>query len=718
MTQRRDIRDRVPATSARGVGSVSERGTRDSGRAADHNSRPAAKHREQRRQQPAHVGARAHRVHGTPSRNGASRGSRTEVQPHAKPRAISNHSSARHLGDESKGRVTTHSARRSPHASPARGTRPLQRRVVRARGFVPGVFRAGQPRRRLAALFVLSVLAFGAVLVRVAMLQTAEAESYTRAGSLQRTQDAVLHASRGVIFDRNGDELALSVPATTIFVNPKLVGDPVGTAAALATMLRLSPDKQAVLAAAIGNKDKSFVYVVRQIDDRTAAAVTALKLAGVDSYRESNRVIPGGDLARGVIGHTDTDGRGTAGLEQQYDSLLTGVDGELVRQHDRKGRSIPGSGKVTVSAVPGKDIVLTIDRSIQFSLEQALLKRSSELGARGGTAIVEETSTGNILAMASVRRDELGIYRVTVANVGAVDSYEPGSVAKVVTIAAGLNVGVVTPESVLSVPGKIVFDSGTPWVFTITDAEPHPRVDMSVRDILVHSSNIGTIGVSQKIGIANQYSYMRAFGLGERSALDFPGESTGILKAWQKWRGTEQVTPAYGYGVAASAIQLIGAINTIANKGVYVSPRLVQGTIGNNGKVEPVAPAATRRVVTEKTAASMNLLMRQVVCDGTATRAQVDGITIAGKTGTGIKAVDGQYGTNAKDKAYYSSFVGFFPAEAPKVTTLISIDEPPAGNLDRFGGTAAAPVFQAVVPTIMHQMGIQPPTATGGCPPK
>lgn len=633
------------------------------------------------------------------------------------------HSSARQV-TPAKGRTTTHSPKgtHAPKGAKRRlqphNVRPLQKRAVRKQGFVPGVFRAGQPQRRLIALLIGAALAFGAVLFRVTMLQTAEAGSYTLAGTHQRTQDAVLRAGRGVIFDRNGDELALSVPATTIFVNPKLVGDPNGTAAALATMLHLSAEKQQQLAVAISNKDKSFVYVARQIDDKTASSVTALKLAGVDSYRESNRVIPGGDLARGVIGRTDTDGKGTAGLEQQYDSILTGIDGELVRQHDRAGRSIPGSGTVTVSAVPGKDIVLTIDRSIQFSLEQALLSRASELGARGGTAIVEETSTGNILAMASVRRDELGVYRVTVANVGAVDSYEPGSVAKVVTIAAGLNEGVVTPESVLSVPGKIVYDSGTPWVFTITDAEPHPRVDMSVRDILVHSSNIGTIGVSQKIGIANQYAYMKAFGFGDRSALDFPGESRGILKPWQKWRGTEQVTPAYGYGVAATAIQLVGAINTIANNGVYVSPRLVQGTIGNDGKVQPVAPATTRRVVTPQTAASMNSLMRQVVCDGTATRAQVEGITIAGKTGTGIKAVAGQYGTDASTKAYYSSFVGFFPAEAPRVTTLISIDEPPAGNLDRFGGTAAAPVFQAVVPTIMHQMGIQPPTTTGGCPPK
>ncbi|CAB4878337.1 unannotated protein [freshwater metagenome] len=682
---------------------------------------------EHRSHSAAAAATRGARAHGRIPQRTTSAGP-TTASGHRAPRPEARHAqrtTGKHSGPaqapqhssdvRSAGRTTAaHPQRRHP-----RGTTPTDRRT-QGGGAPPRAvkrgFGAGLPRRRLIALFVVAVLVFGVVLVRITLLQTSGARSYTLAGTHQRTQETVLHASRGVIFDRNGDELALSVPATTIFVNPKLVGDADATAAALGTMLQLTPERQQNLAEAMRNKDKSFVYVARQIDDASAASVMALKLAGVDSYRESTRVIPGGDLARGVIGHTDTDGTGTAGLEQQYDKLLTGVDGELVREHDRQGRSIPGTGTVAAPAVPGNDIVSTIDRSIQFTLEQALLARASELGARGGTAIVEETSTGNILAMASVRRDDMGVYHVTTANVGAVDSYEPGSVAKVVTIAAGLNEGVVTPDSSLRVPGRIVYDSGTPWAFTITDAEPHATEDMSVHDILVHSSNIGTIGVSQLIGAEKQYDYMTAFGLGQRSALGFPGESKGILKQWQQWQGTERITPAYGYGVAATAIQLVGAVNTIANNGLYVAPRLVQAIIGQDGTMRPVAASATRQVVSPQTAQQMNLIMRDVVCDGTATRAQVDGITIAGKTGTGVKAVDGQYSSAAKVKAYYSSFVGFFPAEAPRVTTLISIDEPPAGNIDRFGGTAAAPVFQAVVPTIMHQLGIQPPNAAGGCP--
>ena len=630
----------------------------------------------------------------------------------ARPAAKSVRPVAEKLRDDARLRHDRHDRR----AEPLTRVKPMQRRSKTPKRFVPGVFRAGTPRKRLLALLVGAAVIFGGILFRITMLQTADAGSYILAGTHQRTQETVLRASRGVIFDRNGDELALSVPATTIFVNPKLVLDPAGTAVILATTLRLTPAKQQSLVTAMSDKTKGFVYVARQVDEATAKAVMGLKLAGVDSYVEDTRVIPGGDLASGVIGRTDTDGKGIAGLELQYDDLLTGTDGELVQEHDTKGNAIPGSGTVSVPAVPGKDLVLTIDRSIQFSLEQALLLQVSTLSAKAGTAVVEETGTGNILAMASVERSEDGTYHVTTANLGAVACQEPGSVAKVITTSAALNEGEITPDTYIEVPYSQTYNKGTQWVQTIRDAEPHETQMMSTTDILVHSSNIGTIAESQKLGVERQWNYMTAFGLGTKSALDFPAETRGQLKPWQEWEGTEKITKAYGYGFCATAIQLVGAVNVIANNGVYVAPRLVQGSIGNDGKVVDAAPAATRTVLTPQTATEMNTMMQAVVCQGTAKAAQVEGITIAGKTGTGVKAVNGAYGKEGVDAKYYSSFIGFFPAEAPKVTTLISIDEPDPTNLNRFGGTAAAPVFKAVVPTVMHQLEIQPSTTTGGCP--
>ena len=564
----------------------------------------------------------------------------------------------------------------------------------------------------------MAAVLFAAVLVRVGMLQTVDAQSYIDAGSAQRTSESRIGADRGVIFDRKGAELALSVPATTVFINPKLIVDGPQTVASLTALLQLTTEKQQSLLDSITQRTKSFAYVKRQIDDQTAAAVMALNLPGVDTYRESTRVMPGGELARGVLGRTDIDGRGTAGLELQYDDILTGVDGETVRQRDQDGRSIPGSGAITVRPVPGQDLVLTLDRSIQFTLEQALLKRVSELGARGGSAIVMAVN-GDILAMASVRLGEDELYHVTAANSGAVDAYEPGSVAKVITISAALNEHLVTPETTMVVDGIMKFnqDATNPdWRQTITDAHPHGPEPMTVHQILVESSNVGTVMTSKLLGPEMQYNYMTSFGLGQRSPLDFPGESVGILNPWQDWKGTEKITPSYGYGVAATAIQLVAAINVIANNGVYVSPRLVKSTINGAGTTVPAAPPATHQVLTPEVSQQMNIIMRDVVCNGTADKAQIDGVTIAGKTGTGIKAKDGGYANVNSEKAYYSSFVGFFPAENPAATVLISIDEPPAGTQDRFGGTAAAPVFQSVVPTIMHQLGIQPATATGGCP--
>lgn len=250
------------------------------------------------------------------------------------------------------------------------------------------------------------------------------------------------------------------------------------------------------------------------------------------------------------------------------------------------------------------------------------------------------------------------------------------------------------------------------------DAEPHGTQAMSVARILAKSSNIGTIFVSQEMGIAKQEAYMRAFGFGSVTALDFPGESKGILRPSTEWQGNEKVTVAYGQGVAATAIQLYGAINTIANGGVHVDPKLVGGTIDADGALNPTAPSATYEVIKPEVAATMNALMRNVVCDGTASKAKLPGYTIAGKTGTGLKAQpNGTYVNADGRKTYYASFVGFLPAEDPQVTILVSIDEPD-GDAAHYGGNTAAPTFAKIAEAAVHELAIKPPTADGGCPDK
>jgi len=562
------------------------------------------------------------------------------------------------------------------------------------------------------ALIVIAAVLIG-LIGRVAYLQTTEADTLRSAAADQWTRSVTIRAQRGTMFDRHGAELAMSVPAVTVSINPKLIDNGPATVQVLDDLLDLSDDETAQLLAEIESKDRGFVFVRRQADAEIGDEIASMKFAGVNVDRESRREMPGGDTGRSVIGRTNIDGLGISGLELQFDDLLTGTGGEMRREVAPGGRSIPGSEAVTARPVAGDDLVLSLDRSIQYSTEQVLLEQVAAVGAKGATAIAMDTDTGEIYSMASVRmNDETGRYEVTAGNFAAVDAYEPGSVAKVITIASALSEGLVSPETSYVVPWrKQYYDD------LLKDSHEHPDEVLSVAQILTESSNIGTIFVQQEMGRVKHREYMAQFGLGSKTALDFPGESPGILKQPEDLWGSERVTVAYGQGVSSTSLQLVAAVNTIANRGVYVAPKLVNATVGPDGTITETAPSESRRVVSEQAAVQTTEMMRNVVCSGTATRAKVDGLSIAGKTGTAFKAADnGTYFDDDGDRIYYSSFVGFFPAEDPQVTVLISVDEPPAGTDDRFGGTAAAPVFAELAPTLIHELGIVPAPGATGCP--
>lgn len=549
-----------------------------------------------------------------------------------------------------------------------------------------------------------------ALTARVVLLQTVQRDGYYQASVDQRTRVNIVRATRGVIFDRNGNELALSVPSTTVYADPRDITDPVGTARSLAAVLGYMPDQEAKLAEKLAQPGSKFHYIARELTKDEAAIILNLKLAGIYSYTEPSRQVEGG-VAEAVIGKTDPDGVGTSGLEKQYNKMLIGVDGKSIREVDKNGRSIAGVGKTTVTPVAGDDLVLTIDKTVQYHTDAALLDRISQLGAKGGTAIVMNSSTGEVYAMSNVRRDETGAAVLAKGNFAAVEAYEPGSVAKVFSISAAMNEGKIAPETVFSVPGATTIDG-----FPIRDAWPHPTMDMDIRTIFSESSNIGTMLAGQTISSEKLHDYYSAFGFGRKTGLNYPGESRGILRDAKKWRGTEKYTVTYGYGLATTALQLVAGVNTVANKGVYVEPRLVKATIDKSGKRKDAAPSATRPVLSETTAASMTDLMRQVVCSGTGELAKVRGMEIAGKTGTGYKVqANGTYATDTGARRYFASFVGFFPAQNPQVTMLVSIDEPSADSRDRFGGTAAAPVFARLVPTIMRELGIESTGSSTGC---
>ena len=547
---------------------------------------------------------------------------------------------------------------------------------------------------------------------RVVSLQTFGGAGYREASLEQRTRVDIIRAARGVIFDRNGNEIALSVPSVTVYADPREIVDPVATARALAPFLKLTPEKEVALAASFAKAGSKFHYISREMLKEDAAILTGLGLPGIYSYTEPSRQVEGG-VAQALIGKTDPDGLGTSGLELQFNDVLSGVDGRTSREVDERGRSMAGANNTKSSPVPGDDLVLTIDKNIQFHTDAELLARVNTLGAKGGTAIVMDTVTGEIYAMSNVRRNAADVAVLATGNFAAVEAYEPGSVAKVFSIGAAINEGAVTPETSFQVPGSRTVDG-----FLIRDAWPHDVIDMNVRSILVESSNIGTIMAAEKISPQRLHNYLAAFGFGTKTDLGYPGESRGILAAASKWRGTEKFTVSYGYGLAATPLQLIAGVNTVANKGTYVSPRLVSATIDKAGKRHPLKASTTRPVLTPATADTMISMMTDVVCRGTGVNAKVKGMQVAGKTGTGYKVQgNGTYTTDGGGRRYFASFVGFFPAANPRVTMLVSIDEPDASSRDRFGSTAAAPVFSRLVPTVMHELGIEA-TGTGtGCPP-
>ncbi len=610
--------------------------------------------------------------------------------------------------------ASTRSTARATAQRKRRPVTPGRPSVRKATQSAPRAAKTGRElltqQRMKKTFFVCFALLF-VVFLRVGYLQVVKADHYQQASLDQRLRNNTIKADRGVIFDRDGNELALSVPSVTIFADPTYVVDPITTASTLASVLRLTPKEEKALAKDLAATDDNFVYVARQLNDDMAEAVTALNLAGIYSYSEPTRVVAG-EVARNIIGRTDPDGIGTSGLESQFDEVLMGVDGRQVIERDSDGRSIPSTRSIVREPEAGQDLVLTINRSMQFQTDAALLQRVAELKARGGNAIVMNSKTGEIYAISSIRRLDSGTYTTSPGNLSAVEAYEPGSVAKVISVAAAINENRVTDKSVFSVPGWQRFDD-----FTIRDAFPHDLQQMTVREILTQSSNLGTVLISQEIPTETLYSYIKAFGFGAKTDLNFPNESAGLLRDVEDWRGTEKLTVAYGYGFASTSLQLVAAVNVIANGGEYVAPKLVKATIDGDGNVKDTAPSETHRVLTPDTSSMMLSIMKDVVCLGTGTRAQVELMNVAGKTGTGYKVQqNGTYNTNDGGRKYFASFVGFFPADNPEVTILVSIDEPDPSSQDRFGGTAAAPAFARLAQVAIRELQIQPTTNHDGCP--
>ncbi|MGQ0432064.1 MAG: peptidoglycan D,D-transpeptidase FtsI family protein [Microthrixaceae bacterium] len=566
---------------------------------------------------------------------------------------------------------------------------------------MPPIARPGRPRIRLGSTLLVLLVGFSAIVVRLVDVQAVGGAEYSAFGASQRFQEIALPAGRGSIFDRNGNDLAVSIPQTTIWADPRLVENPQAAVAVLTPILSLDPERALQLAAKLGGPAK-FTYVARRVTDEVAESVRRAELPGIFFLDEPKRFAPSGDLARSVLGQVGVDNEGLSGLELQYDDLLTGEPGELVVEKDPGGRTIPGGEQQLEPAERGDDLVLTIDRSMQYETERALAAQISAKGAKGGVAIVSKPGTGEILALANLAKDpETGAVRSIGNNMAATAVYEPGSVNKVITVAAALEEGLVSPSTELLVPDSLqVADH------LYTDHDPHPTERYSVTRILTESSNIGTIKLAQMLGKDRLDAYLRRFGFGTRTALRFPNEAPGILLDPDKYSGTSMGSIPIGQGIAITALQMLEAYNVIANDGVYVPPKLILETVDRDGKGTLTATGTSRRVVSEATAARMRDMLANVVAEGTGTRGGITGYTVAGKTGTARKPLATGGYQDAAGYHYVATFAGFVPAERPELSSSVVIDEP-AGDI--FGGTVAAPVFADLAQYGLRLFRIPPP---------
>jgi len=506
-----------------------------------------------------------------------------------------------------------------------------------------------------------------------------------------------LAAERGSIFDRNGNDLAISVQQQTVFADPRFIRDPAVAVARLAPVLGLEPQD---LLERLSRTDTAFVYLARKVNDETAKQVRTLGITGVGMVGESKRFYPSSSLAAPVLGFVGTDNNGLGGLEASFEATLRGKPGKVVTEADPSGRSIPTTDRTEEQARRGGDLVLTLDQSIQYETERQLVAQVEATKARGGMAVVADVRTGDVLAMVTVvGADADGPARPassTQQNRPVTTVYEPGSTNKVITLGAALEAGVVTPDTTYAVGSSIriadaVFD----------DHDPHPVEQWSVRDIMRESSNVGTILVARALGKERLDASLRAFGFGSRTALDFPGESAGLLLDPSRYSLTSMGSVPVGNGLAVTAMQMLDVFVTVANGGVSRPPRLVSATIDADGTKHPRRPLTGTRVVSATTAAQLNEMLRSVVSDGTGERAGIPGYSVAGKTGTARKPPYEQ------PYRYMASFAGFAPAEAPRLAAIVVLDEP---GTSYYGGQVAAPVFARVMQYALRLERV-PPTA-------
>lgn len=549
------------------------------------------------------------------------------------------------------------------------------------------------PKIRLGMLAGLLLLWVFGIAARLVEVQIVEHREWWKRGEKQQTRVFDLTPPRGVIYDRNGQELAMSVQVDSIFAVPADVPDHATVSTLLAGVLGVDAKeiKEKL------DSDKGFVWIARKVDADAGVRVRELKLQGIYFQKEPKRFYPKRELAAQVVGYSGLDDEGLGGIELNFDDTLRGINGRMEISMDARRKRLAG---VERRPEPGQNIVLSIDQNIQYIAERELDRAMQDTHAEAATCIVQNPHTGEILALASRPTFDPNasahVPPQQLKNRAISDVYEPGSMFKTVTLSAALEEKVTNPDEKFDVSQGFIVVGGA----RMRDA--HRMGVLTTSEVLAKSSNVGAIKIGMRLGEDRLYKYIRAYGFGSSTGIELPGETRGLVKPVKNWSKTSIGAMSMGQEVGITAIQAISAVSSIANDGVWNAPRIVAGVTPPNSGPQTITfhPAEQRRVISPLTAAQMRKMMEGVVLFGTGRRAMLDGYTSAGKTGTAQK-VDlrtGRYGSK-----YVASFIGFAPVNQPAVTVAVIIDS--AVGLHQ-GGQVSAPVFQRVTQQVLEYLHV------------
>ncbi len=549
-------------------------------------------------------------------------------------------------------------------------------------------------RARQYFVFIIIILIYFGLITRLASLQLFQNDYYISKANRQHEKYMSIEAQRGTIFDRYMEPLALSLTYYSVCADPRSIKAKDETAHILAETLNL--DRESVIKKL--NKDKSFVWIKRKINDADAAKIRDANLRGVFLRAEIKRTYPNDEMASNIIGFAGVDNQGLEGVELKFNDDLQGEKGFKHLLRDARFKSVLLRSADSKMPVNGNNVVLTIDSVIQVIVEKVLKKTAEKYHTESIFCVVMEPDTGKILAMANYPNFKLNDYKTSLAenrkNRSVSDIFEPGSVFKIISISAAINEDVVKADDVFDcemgeyrVGGRILHDY-------------HPYGNLTVEKILEKSSNIGTVKIAQKLGAYKLHKYIRDFGFGEFSNVDLPGEVPGIVRHPKIWSRSDITTIPMGQGVAVTALQLASAVSTIANGGFLLKPAIIEKISTIDGRdAFSFTPIVRRKVLNTNTCDIIKNMMANVVALGTGRRAKSKIYEFCGKTGTAQKVnPNGGY----YDNKYYATFVGFAPKDTPKLTIVISANDPHPGH---FGGTVCAPAFKEIAEKSLQYIG-------------